>query len=265
MSRLRHLTARYQMALFVLLTFLISWAFIIPVEGGLIPHGPMIAAFIVLAAVSGRPGVAALWQQMTRWRVDWHWYLIAPGILIVAHLCALALNLLLGAPIVNTAHLQSLPAYLGVIVPLVLIGGQWEEPGWTGYALRHWQERFADAPGVATLATGVIRMLWHTPLLLYGTIPWYDYLFYTFALQIILTWLYNRTHGSVLIPMVCHLCSNVLLATLYPLFSGADQGHYWLLMVLVACVIVSGLVIGTRGRLGLPPQRRLTPSLSTDA
>jgi len=132
MASLRHRTARYQMTLFVLLTFLISWAFIIPAQGGLIAHGPMIAAFIVLAAVSGWPGVAALWQQMTRWRVDWHWYLIAPGILSAAHLCALAISLLLGAQIVTTAHLQSLPAYLGVIVPLVLFGGWWEEPGWTG-------------------------------------------------------------------------------------------------------------------------------------
>jgi hypothetical protein len=44
---------RYQMALFVLLTLLISWAFVIPADGGLIPYGPMIAAFIVLAVVGG--------------------------------------------------------------------------------------------------------------------------------------------------------------------------------------------------------------------
>jgi hypothetical protein len=201
---------------------------------------------------------------MTRWRVDWKWYLIAPGIHIAAHLCALAISLMLGAQIVNTAHLQSLPAYLGVIVPLILFGGWWEEPGWTGYALRRFQERFAHAPFVAMLATGLIRMIWHTPLLLYGTIPWYDYVFYAFALQITLTWLYNRTNGSVLIAMVCHLFSNVLLATLYPLFSGAEQRQYWMLMVIAECVIVSGIVIGTRGMLGLKPQRRLTPTLSAD-
>lgn len=57
MYRLRHFTTRYQVAIFVLLTYLISWAVVIPAEGGLIPHGPTIAAFIVLAIVSGRRGL----------------------------------------------------------------------------------------------------------------------------------------------------------------------------------------------------------------
>ena len=262
MYRLRHFTTRYQVVIFVLLTYLISWAVVIPAEGGLIPHGPMIAAFIVLAVVSGRRGVSDLWQQMTRWRVGWQWVLIAPGILIAVHLCALAISLVLGAQLVSAPHLQSLPAYLSLIIPLVLLGGWWEEPGWTGYMLRRFQERFAHAPLVATLAAGLIRMIWHTPLLLYGTIPWYDYLFYSFALQIILTWLYNRTNGSVLIAMVAHLFSNVLFATMYPLFSVTDQGQYLLLVVIVASAIALGIVIATRGKLGLKPGRGSAPAFS---
>lgn len=263
MYRLKHFTARYQVAIFVLLTFLISWAFIIPAEGGLIPHGPMIAAFVVLAVVSGRRGVADLWRQMTRWRVHWKWYLIAPGFFIAAHLFALAISFMLGAQITSTGHLRSLPAYLGLIVPLVLLGGWWEEPGWTGYMLRRFQERFANSPLVATLAAGFVRMVWHTPLLLYGTIPWYDYVFASFALQFIFTWLYNRTNGSVLFPMIGHLFSNVLLATMYPLFSSADQGQYWMLMVTAEVVIVLGIVIATRGKLGMEPGHGPTPAFST--
>jgi uncharacterized protein len=114
---------------------------------------------------------------MIRWRVGWKWWLIAPGVLIAAHLCALAIHLALGAEIVNTAHLESLSAYLGaIVVPLLLLGGQWEEPGWMGYAQRRYQERFVQSVLLATLVVGVIRMIWHTPLLAYGTIPWYDYL-----------------------------------------------------------------------------------------
>ena len=263
MSKLKHFTTRYQVAIFVLLTYLISWAAVIPAEGGLIPHGPMIAAFIVLAIVSGRRGLSDLWQQMTRWRVGCQWVLAAPGILIAAHLCALALSLGLGAQLAGAAHLRSLPAYLSLLLPLILFGGWWEEPGWTGYLLRRFQERFAHAPLVATLATGLIRMIWHTPLLLYGAIPWYDYLFYSFALQIILTWLYNRTDGSVLIVMVAHLFSNVLWATMNPLFSSADQQQYWLLLVIAASAIALGIVMATRGKLGLKPGRTSTPALST--
>jgi hypothetical protein len=55
-------------------------------------------------------------------------------------MCALMINIALGARIVNTAHVESLPACLSVtVLPLLLLGGQYEEPGWMGYAQRHRQ------------------------------------------------------------------------------------------------------------------------------
>jgi hypothetical protein len=260
---LRRFVVRYQMVLFVLLTYLISWASVIPAEGSVIPHGPMIAAFIVLAAVAGRRGVSALWQQMTRWDVGWSWYLIAPAIIIAAHVCALLSGLASGVRIANTAHLQSPAAYLGVIVPLVVAGGHWEEPGWLGYTLRRLQERFPHPPLRALLQAGTIRMVWHTPLLVYGWIPWFDYLFAIFALQTCLTWLYNRTGRSVVIPMLCHLTSNVALATIRPLFDSTDQGQYWMRYTVAISAIALGILLATRGTLGLRLAR--PPAASPDS
>jgi hypothetical protein len=251
---LRPFVVRHQMVLFVLLTYLISWSFVIPADGALIPYGPMIAAFIVLAVVAGRGGVAGLWKQMTRWRVGWKWWLLAPGVLVAAHLCAFVINIALGARIVNTADLASLPVYLSATaLPLLLVGGQWEEPGWMGYAQWRYQQRFIDSVLKATLVVGILRIIWHTPLLAYGTIPWYDFIFGIFALQIIFTWLYNSAGASVLIAMVAHLFSNVMTATVKPLFSPADQERYWLIMIAVEFLVALGLLIGTRGRLGLKP------------
>ncbi|HEU4909797.1 MAG TPA: CPBP family intramembrane glutamic endopeptidase [Propionibacteriaceae bacterium] len=251
---LRALAVRHQMVLFVLLTYLISWSFVIPADGGLIPYGPMIAAFIVLAVARGRGGVAGLWKQMTRWRVGWKWWLLAPGVLIAIHLCALMINIAFGAKIVNTAHVASLPVYLSAtVLPLLLLGGQWEEPGWMGYAQRRYQERFIGSVLKATLVVGIIRIIWHTPLLAYGTIPWYDYIFGIFALQIIFTWLYNGAGASVLIAMIAHLFSNVMTATVKPLFSPAGQERYWLIMTAVGFLVALSLLIATRGRLGLKP------------
>jgi hypothetical protein len=201
-SGLRAFAARHQMVLFVFLTLIISWSFVIPRDGDLISYGPMIAAFIVLAGVAGRRGVAGLWKQMTRWRVGWKWWLLAPGVLIAVHVCALMINIALGARIVNTAHVASLPVYLSVtVLPLLILGGQWEEPGWMGYAQRRYQERFIESVLKATLVVGIIRVIWHTPLLAYGTIPWYDFLG-IFGLGIIFTWLYNGAGASVLIAMI---------------------------------------------------------------
>jgi uncharacterized protein len=251
---LKAFTARHQMVLFVLLTYLISWSFVIPADGALIPYGPMIAAFIVLAVVAGRSGVASLLKQMTRWRVGWKWWLFAPGVLIAAHVCALMINIALGARIVNTAHVESLPLYLSAtVLSLLLVGGQWEEPGWMGYAQRRYQERFIGSVLKATLVVGILRVIWHTPLLAYDTILWYDYIFGIFALQIIFTWLYNGSGASVLIVMIAHLFSNVMTATMKPLFSPVDQERYMLIMIAVEFLIAIGMLIATRGRLGLKP------------
>jgi uncharacterized protein len=251
---LRASAVRHQMVLFVLLTYLISWSFVIPADGGLIPYGPMIAAFIVLAVVRGRDGVAGLWRQMIRWRVGWKWWVLAPGILIAIHLGAVMINLALGAKIVNTVHVASFPLYLSAtVLPLLLLGGQWEEPGWMGYAQRRYQERFLGSVLKATLVVGIIRIIWHTPLLAYGTIPWSSYIFGTFALQIICTWLYNGAGASVLMAMIAHLFSNVMTATMRPLFSPADDQRYWVIMNAIEFLVALGVVIATRGRLGLKP------------
>jgi hypothetical protein len=55
----------------------------------------------------------------------------------------------------------------------------------------------------------------------------------------------------VLIAMIAHLFSNVMTATLKPLFSPADQQRYWLIMIAVESLVALGLLIATRGRLGL--------------
>jgi hypothetical protein len=254
---LRAFTTRHQMVIFVLLTYLISWSFVIPADGALIPYGPMIAAFIVLAVVAGRRGVTGLWKQMTRWRVGWNWWLLAPGVLIAVHLCAFMINIALGARIVNTAHVASVPVYLSAtVLPLVLLGGQWEEPGWMGYAQRRLQDRFVGSVLKATLIVGITRVIWHTPLVAYGTIPWYDFVFGIFALQVIFAWLYNSAGGSVLIAMIAHLFSNIMTATMKPLFSPADQERYWLIMIAVEFLVALGLLIATRGRLGLKPTNK---------
>jgi hypothetical protein len=174
--------------------------------------------------VGGRDRVAGLWKQVTRWRVGWKWWLLAPGVLTAVHLCAVVINIALGARIVGLVHVASLPVYLtATVLPLRLLGGQWEEPSWMGYAQRHYQARLIGSVLKATLIVGIIRMIWHTPLLAYGTIPWFDYLFRISALRIVFTWLYNGVGASVLIVMVGHLFSTLMTATVKPLFSPAEK------------------------------------------
>jgi hypothetical protein len=251
-SRLRRVLVRHQVPVFVALALLLSWAFIPVADGGLLPHGPLLAALIVLALVAGRRGVADLGRQLVRWRVPWAWYFVAPGVFLAMHGIAFAVATGLGVERSAGGPALSAGAWLAICLPLVLAGGQWEEPGWLGYLVHRLQD-IRHAPLLVLLVAGLVRVAWHTPLVLAGTIPWYDFALGIFALQIILMWLYNRTGGSLLIPMICHLFSNLTMATVLPLLAETDRGLYWLVFSVVEAAVGLGILLATRGRLGRRP------------
>lgn len=243
----RQFVRRHQFAIYLILAYAMSWATAILLDGAILPYGPALAAIIVLGIAGGRVGLAGLWSQTTHWRVRWTWYLIAPGIIAAISLGAFALNLLFGATVTDTNHLQSWTLALGALGVLLVFGGQWEEPGWSGYALPFWQERLGSRSSwgvvAASLITGAARSFWHLPLVLSGAIPWHDALLYAFAMQFLITWLYNGTGGSVLIVMLLHLASNVLLGAIFiPLFAGDDRTRYFWLFSALAWLMVLAIL-----------------------
>lgn len=235
MKAFRNLTTQYPLASFFILAYAFSW-WSVPLTGGqILPYGPAIAALIVFALSKGRAGFSRVWQQRIQSQFNWHWLLIATGIVIVLHLGALLLNLLLGASL-------ELPVsnILPLLIELTLLGGAWEEPGWSGYALPKLQARFADQPyGLlrASLIMGVFRAIWHLPLAIYGFIPWIDVFAFSIAFQLIISWLYNRTNGSVLVTMLFHLTNNIVAgAIMVSLFTGSDHMRYYFILVGLVCL-----------------------------
>jgi uncharacterized protein len=193
---------------FVVLAYVLSWwpAFF---DLEMLPHGPLLAAVLVMGLSEGKAGLKAWWSRMVRRGVAWRWYAVAAAIPLVIAFTAAALNLLLGA---------QLPAQIDWITPfqilpiLLLMGGQWEEPGWMGFGLPRLFERFGPSVAgavTATLIMAVIRTAWHLPLMLSGSIYWSDIVFIV-AFQIVFTWLFNRTGGAVLVIMLSHLMSNTI-------------------------------------------------------
>jgi uncharacterized protein len=228
-TTLRQAIVRHPLTTFFVLTYLLSWVSAPFTDGALLPHGPAIAAIIVMGITHDRPGSFWAGLGLTRWRVGWRWYLIAPGVIAAYLLIALIVAQLFGAEIVNT-HVLTWTLISALIFELALFGGMWEEPGWSGYALPRLQARFASRRRgllMASLVMGGMRAIWHLPLVLYGHVTWYDALFFNLALQLILTWLYNRTEGSVPVVMLAHLSSNVLGGGIMDrLFEGPDLETY---------------------------------------
>lgn len=237
---LRRIVGRHPLTTFFVLTYALSWWAAPLTDGKVLAHGPAIAAVVVLAISRGRPGLSGLWRQMKHWRVGWRWYLIASGIIATYLLAGVLVSLALGATI-NGSEAMAIGALAALIFELLLLGGLWEEPGWSGYSLPALQARYAGRRhGLlkASLVMGILRGLWHVPLVIYGFIPWFDALFFSMAFQLILTWLYNRTEGSLPVVMLAHLTSNVVGGGIVlGLFTGSDRTTYY-----VAFIAMAGLM-----------------------
>ena len=237
---MKNFIQRYELPSFFLLTYLLSWLTVPFMRGGLTSWGVAIAARIVISVTLGAQGLREWRKRVTNWHAGW-WYLIAPLIVISYTVIGFGLNLMLGAKLIAQPHIS-----LNALILLVLFGGQWEEIGWTAYALPKLQERFANHPNgklMAALTLSLFRAIWHLPLVLYGKIYWFDALFLSFAFQIIIVWVYDRSGGKVPAVMVMHFTSNIMGALLPALFAGADRVMYTALFISVASLFAIALVV----------------------
>ena len=249
MNTLNAFLKRYAIVLFFPLAYLLSWISVLAPQanGGILPHGPALAALILIALTEGRAGLSTWWKWITNWRVSWIWYLAAPAILLAFQLGGGVINLRMGAALHPIDWSQIWPS----LILLAFLGGQWEEPGWTAYALPKLQESFAGRPLLASAVLSILRGIWHLPLVFSGAIPWYDMLFFSFAMQFTISWLYNRTNGSALIVILFHFTSNILGVVTHQLYTGADYTRHYILFIAVACVLTALLIARTGSRLGI--------------
>ena len=220
---------------FFALAYALSWAWVIPQavthqvvhQGqGWPTHypalfGPLLAAFAVTAWTMGRAGVGGLLARMGRWRVGWHWWLVAVspaafGAVALLGVLAAGENLPAAGDFGRFSGI--LPVGLLGVFLLIIFGSLGEETGWRGYALPQLQRRFT--PLAATLILASLWALWHLPqffvIATYPDLGPVDYVGFVLGLScgaIVLTWLYNRSGGSVLLVAVWHGVYNFVAGT----------------------------------------------------
>jgi len=248
-----------QVVLYFVLTFLISWSFMIPWardnggEGSLaLPcagYGPFLAALIVVGFSKGRTGLLQWLGKAFRLRIPVILYL-AGAFLFPLLVGGLQYGLYLGLggePDFSTANPWNLYA-ANVAVIFLLYGGN-EEPGWRGFALPALLERFH--PLLASIILGVIHAAWHLPMMTaYGTtFGWY--LFNVIPLTVIFNWFYLKSRGSVIPVMLLHAGVNAIgnyIPT--PMVVLGGFGTEMFLTSSVYWVMAIVIIIFTRGRLG---------------
>jgi hypothetical protein len=249
MIRFQKLIIKHQLPLFFLLAYLLSWWSLLVVRG-LLPHGVALAAVIVILLTVGKPGLRVFWNRLINFRAGWLLFLAAPVVIIVFKLFDVVSNILASGTFIGFPHLP----LAAIAIELLLLGGLWEEPGWSGYALPVLQKRYAKSKHgtlIATLILGIFRGIWHLPLFIVGAIPWYDVVWFTpFVFQPFISWLYNKSKGSVPVVMLFHYLSNLIFAV-SPSFTGADKPLYTILYMTFGGLATLVLVWKTRFKLGL--------------
>lgn len=228
---------RHPVTTYVLLAYALSWAYWIPMAltgqivrpGGGVTHfpgllGPLLAAVAATALLEGKAGLRRLLVAMGRWRIGWGWWAVAlasPLLVMAAAIAALALA---GAGVPSWADLMrfsGLPVMnvLTIFAVVLLVNGFGEETGWRGFALPRLQERHGALTG--TLVLAVLWAGWHLPLFAilesfrgFSAVELPGFLLGITAGAFVLTWLFNRTGGSILAVAVWHASYNMTSATI---------------------------------------------------
>ena len=232
------------------------WPVPFPVSATVIPFaGPFLAAFIMTGMTEGKAGIRRLLRRIVLWRVGLRWYLFAlVGILVITVLGAVLLPGVLVS--FRAPALSWVLTYSVSFVMAFFIGGPLgEEPGWRGFALPRLQQLYG--PLVGTLLLGPLHVLWHLP---YFFIPEWGtsrdsilevscYVLSGVALTFVYTWLFNRTKGSVLLPILAHTSVDAFNPSEFfsaPIVRGASNVPFLIAFGPLAVL----LVLFTRGRLG---------------
>jgi uncharacterized protein len=190
----------------------IDEAAVVAIVSGILAIFP---AWVLSSAYARTPGIRALFSTLLKPRGSGLWYLVVflffPGI----PLLGMGITRLLGGQ--AQFYLADL-AFRDVAFLLVLeflhvflmTGGINEESGWRGLALPRLQSRYPTI--VAALIVGFLWALWHLPFDISQDVPvaWMleNRLLWNPLFAILMSWLYNRTHGSVLAPAMFHAAMN---------------------------------------------------------
>jgi CAAX protease family protein len=170
--------------------------------------GPSIAGFIMAASVEGRAGVRRLLARALPTRSGVPWY--------VAVLVGFPAVNLLTAWLLDPAFVARLPSwdrllYLPLLTLVTDTGPLGEEFGWRGFALPRLLGRWR--PLTAALILGVIWWAWHLPTFFIPTLSQSHlsipvFLINSLALSVIMTWLFQRTRGDLLLMILVHAAAN---------------------------------------------------------
>jgi membrane protease YdiL (CAAX protease family) len=251
---------------FFVLTYVVSWAIwgtlaatetsIATPLGGMLnvvaTAGPTIAALLVAVLIGGET-LGRLLSGFSLRLATARW--IALAVLLPLALITIAIGLSVvgmggATPLITAGVLGAIGAEW---LRVVLLGGPLEEElGWRGFALPRLQLRWSAWN--AALLLGLLCGLWHLPLYLVPGTGQFEsvagdpaagvpliaaFVLWTIGLSVVFAWLFNASHGSLIVVILFHASVNT--GSFIPgavASTGAASMIYALLTWVVALVVV---------------------------
>lgn len=212
--------------------------------------GPLFAALSVTERAEGRAGVRRLLRSGLRWRIGLPALALIVGLPLAASATARALDTLTGGTPPPFA-LETPWALIPTFVFILLLGGPLQEEfGWRGYALPRLQARWGNTG--ATLILAAVWIVWHMPFWFMGGsgmggTPLPVYALYTLGLTGVMTWLHNRTGGSVFAAVLMHTMANFVSNVLPTHSAQAHDSRAYLFLALIY-LATAALLLGSTAR-----------------
>ena len=183
----------------------------------------LIPAFILSLIFSGHVKLAEYLSTILRPRGKLVWYLVALLAFPVIHVLGNVITSFMGGAARQAGNADAAGVIFRTVVTffsvLFFSGGLNEEAGWRGFALPRLQARVS--PLIACLVIWIFHLVWELPGdVIFTGAPWpvVSRLVWMPSWSILFVWVYNRTGGSILAPMVFHASMNSMntLSVLLP-------------------------------------------------
>lgn len=206
---------------------------------------PSIISIVLTGFIYKKKGLKQLFIRLTKWRFNIVFYIFVLGYYpLIYYIIVLIYNTMNNG---SKIRFGGTPHWILVSAIWILIfgGPLGEEIGWRGFLLPRLQGKFS--PFIASLVIGIIWACWHLPLFfIVGTVQngtsFPLFVLSTLNLTLQITWVFNRTKGSLIFPILFHTASNTAAGLIYGLVMPLSFS-FVLVCIIVQLIITVFIVI----------------------
>lgn len=229
----------YTLSAFIAGAFIYSWAIwfglLLAARFGIVSHespanwyglgglGPSATAFILSLRSDGWFGARSLGARVLAWRAPLRWYLFALFVPVLIRLLGLGFYAATGGTLLSN---PITPLTIIIVFLISLIVPLFEEFGWRGYLLPALLTRWS--PVRSGLCVGIVWAGWHIPLFWIEGTGFYrwgqasgllvalaGYSIAVVALSMLITLMFCRTSGNLLLVFLLHDATNTSADVLF--------------------------------------------------